>query len=137
MSSEPTRAERIFSPRTIFTIFAGAGVLHLAKPEPWEAMVPPQLPAKRALVYASGVAEIVGGAGYLYKPTRTLASKYLVLLLIAVFPSNIHMALEPKFFKLVPGGQKALLARLPIQFVGMWWVRRLAKRTAATAARAA
>ena len=130
MSREKTLPERVFGPLTIFGIFAGAGVLHLVKPEPWESMVPPQLPAKRELVLASGVAEIIGGAGYLYKPTRGFFARYLVLLLIAVFPSNIYMALEPKFHRLVPGGKASLIARLPIQFLGMWWVRRLAQRTA-------
>ena len=124
-----TLAERLFGPRTIFGIFAGAGVLHLAKPGPWESMVPPQLPAHRELVYASGVAEIIGGVFYLNRGTRKLFSWYLVLLLIAVYPSNIYMALEPKFHKAIPGGQRALLARLPLQLLGMWWVRRLAVRT--------
>ncbi len=131
MSRDTTLPERLFGPRTIFGIFVGAGVLHLVKPEPWEAVVPPQLPSKRELVYLSGVAEIIGGAGYLYKPTRNLFSWYLVLLLIAVFPANIYMALEPKFHKMVPGGKASLMARLPLQIVGMWWVRRLAQRTAA------
>ena len=130
MSRDQSLHERLFGPRTIFGIFVGAGVLHLARPEPWEAMVPPQLPAKRELVYLSGVAEIVGGAAYLHEPTRTLASRYLVLLLIAVFPANIYMALEPKFHPAVPGGKRSLMARLPLQFLGMWWVRRLAQRTA-------
>lgn len=130
MSREKSLPERLFGPLTIFGIFAGAGVLHLAKPEPWEAVVPPQLPAKRELVYISGVAEIIGGVGYLYKPTRKLFGSYLFLLLIAVFPANIYMALEPKFHKMVPGGQRSLLARLPLQFLGMWWVKRLAERTA-------
>lgn len=130
MPRDQTLPERIFGPRTIFAIFAGAGVLHLVRPKMWEPMVPPQLPAKRELVYASGVAEIVGGVAYLYKPTRTWAATYLVLLLTAVFPSNIYMAVEPKFQEKIPGGKAALMGRLPIQFLGMWWVRALAKRTA-------
>lgn len=127
-----TMAERLFGPATIFGIFAGAGTLHLVAPKPWIAVVPPQLPNPKLMVYLSGVAEIVGGVGYLYPPTRTFFSKYLVLLLIAVFPANIYMATDEKFFKMVPGGQASFLARLPLQFVGMWWVRRLAKRTAAS-----
>lgn len=130
MSRDQTLPERLFGPVTIFGIFAGAGVLHLVRPKMWEPMVPPQLPAKKELVYASGVAEIIGGAAYLHKSTRSWAATYLVLLLVAVFPSNIYMAVEPKFQRKIPGGKAALMGRLPIQFLGMWWVRELAKRTA-------
>jgi uncharacterized membrane protein len=121
--------ERFFGPWTIFGIFAGAGTLHLVKPGPWIEVVPPQLPEPEALVAISGVAEIVGGIGYVIPQTRPLFSKYLVLLLIAVFPANIYMAVDEKFTKALPGAKTALLLRLPLQFVGMWWVRRLSKRT--------
>lgn len=132
LTREKTLPERLFGPKTIFVIFAGAGTLHLIAPKPWIEVVPPQLPNPRLLVYLSGVAEIVGGVGYLYKPTRNLFSTYLILLLIAVFPANVYMATEEKFFKMVPGGQVSYLARLPLQFLGMWWVRRLAQRTTAS-----
>ena len=40
-----------------------AGTLHFLRPRMYEAMMPRRLPAKRELVYASGAAELVGGAG--------------------------------------------------------------------------
>ena len=46
--------------------FIATGVLHFLKPRMYEAIVPDYLPAHRELVYASGVAEIVGGAGVLF-----------------------------------------------------------------------
>lgn len=135
MSDQPasrkrTIPERIFGPRTIGVIFIAPGILHLVRPEIYEPIMPPQLPAHRELILISGVAEIIGGALYIPRGTRTFASWWLFLLLIAVFPSNIYMTMQERFQNSVPGGLPALLARLPIQFLGMWWVRELAKRSA-------
>jgi uncharacterized membrane protein len=52
------------------TFFLAAGTLHFLKPEPYVAIVPDALPRKRELVFASGVAEIAGGAGVLAAPSR-------------------------------------------------------------------
>ncbi len=80
--------ERIFGPRTIGVIFIAPGILHLVKPEIYEPIMPPQLPYPRELILISGVAEIVGGALYIPRGTRTFASWWLFLLLIAVFPAT-------------------------------------------------
>ena len=40
--------------------FIGAGALHFIKPQPYRAIMPPYVPAHKAMVYASGVAEIAG-----------------------------------------------------------------------------
>ena len=127
--AEATLPERIFGPKTIFAIFLTTGTLHLLKPETYMQVMPPQLPAHRELVLISGVAEIVGGILYLNKGTRKLGAWYLIALLIAVFPSNIYMASQPKFADMVPGGKWSLYARLPLQFLGMWWLSRLANRS--------
>lgn len=122
-----TLAERIFGPRSIGVIFIAPGVLHLVRPEIYEPIMPPQLPKPRELILISGVAEIVGGALYIPRGTRKFASWWLLLLLIAVFPSNIYMTTQQRFQKKF--GLAALLGRLPIQFIGMWWVRELQKRS--------
>jgi uncharacterized membrane protein len=41
--------------------FLTTGALHFLRPRAFEAIVPRYLPAHRALVYASGAAEIGGG----------------------------------------------------------------------------
>ena len=46
--------------------FLATGVLHFLRPRMYEAIMPRYLPAHRELVYASGVAEIAGGAGVLH-----------------------------------------------------------------------
>jgi uncharacterized membrane protein len=106
---------RVFGP-----FFVLAGVMHFVVPRTYEAIVPDRLPARRALVYASGVAEIAGGAGVLHPRTRRLASWWSVATLIAVFPANVNMALHADRFR-VPGGTPALWLRLPVQALLVRW----------------
>jgi uncharacterized membrane protein len=114
-------ARRFFGPFFIF-----AGVMHFVIPRAYAAIVPPQLPNRRAVVYASGVAEIAGGAGVLHPRTRKAASLWSVATLLAVFPANIHMALHPERYERVP--PIGLWARLPLQFLCAWWVWRATAR---------
>ncbi|WP_232344939.1 methyltransferase domain-containing protein [Actinoplanes awajinensis] len=56
------------------------------------AMVPPGLPAPAALVSISGALELLGAVGLLWSRTRPWAGLGLFLLLLAVFPANVHAA---------------------------------------------
>src|SRR5213596_789377 len=106
---------RLFGPFFVF-----AGLMHFVIPRSYEAIVPDWLPPRRAVVYASGVAEIVGGAGVMHPRTRRLAAWWSVATLVAVFPANLHMALNPDRYR-VPGGRPALLLRLPVQGLFIAW----------------
>ena len=100
-------------------LFATSGVLHLVRPQIFESIVPRQLPERRGLVYASGVAEIVCAAGLLHQRTRKAAGWASALLLVAIFPANIQMAVsEGKRARRGTGSrgkQVATLVRLPLQ----------------------
>ena len=102
--------------------FVFAGVMHFVIPKTYKRIVPPYLPAPEAIVYASGVAEIAGGAGLIAARSRRVAGWWLIATLIAVFPANLHMALNPDDYSQVPGGRTSLWARLPFQGVFIAWV---------------
>ncbi len=102
--------------------FVGAGVMHFVIPRAYRRIVPPYVPAPTAVVYVSGVAEIVGGVGLMRPEQRRVAGWWLIATLLAVFPANVHMALHPDQFPKVPGGATALYARLPVQGVFIAWV---------------
>lgn len=110
----------------LFFVFAGA--MHFVIPGAYRRIVPPYLPAPDALVYASGVAEIAGGAGLIPEATRRPAGWWLIATLVAVFPANVHMALHPDEFPRVPGGAASLWARLPLQAVFIAWVASAMRR---------
>ena len=109
-----------------FVLFwVAAGINHFLVPATYEAMVPDALPNPALLVILSGIAEIAGGLGALHPKTRRLAAYGIILLLLAVFPANINMAVNhlPLGERAVP--QWALWARLPLQLVFIahaWWV---------------
>jgi uncharacterized membrane protein len=106
--------------------FLIAGSMHFLKPKPYVAIVPDALPRKREIVFASGVAEIVGGAGVLAAPTRRAAGWWLIATLIAIFPANVNMAVNAERFRAVP--EPLLWARLPVQALLVAWVWRVAVR---------
>jgi len=103
--------------------FVLAGVMHFAIPRVYAAIVPDWLPGdRRTIVYVSGIAEIAGGLAIRHPRTRSLGSAWSIATLLAVFPANVHMALHPERFH-VPGGRRALYARLPLQALAIAWAR--------------
>ena len=104
---------------TMFMVVAGAN--HFVTPAVYVAMMPSILPAPAALVYISGVAEILGGLGLILPATRRHAGWGLIALFVAIFPANINMVVH----HLSLGGRAvptwALWARLPLQAVLVVW----------------
>ena len=105
---------RLFGPFFVF-----AGVMHFVIPSTYEAIMPDFLPAQRELVYASGVAEIAGGAGVMHPRTRRAGMWLSIATLVAVFPANLHMALSADRYEDIPPA--ALWARLPLQALLIAW----------------
>ena len=62
---------------------------------------------------------MAGGVAVLFSSLRSLAGWGLVLLLLAVYPANIHMALHPELFPNI--APIVLYIRLPLQFVLITW----------------
>ena len=101
----------------IFWIVAGA--MHFPFARRYEAIVPPALARWRTqLVVVSGIAEIAGGVAVLPSRTRRGARWWLLATLAAVYPANIHMAVNSEDFARIPA--PALWARLPVQFLFGW-----------------
>ena len=108
---------RLFGPFFVF-----AGIMHFVKTRAYERIMPPFVPRHRELVCASGAAEIAGGLATMHPQTRKAGSLFCITTLIAIFPANVHMAIEAeRFEKAVPGGRTALYARLPVQLLFIAW----------------
>ncbi len=96
------------------------GVLHFVAGKAFAHTVPSFLPAPLALVYVSGVFELLGGAGLLLPATQRWAAWGLVALYVAVFPANVNMAIKHIGFG--PNTPQWILwARLPLQPVFIAW----------------
>jgi uncharacterized membrane protein len=108
--------------------FALAGSLHFTRPKPYEAIVPPLLQGqKKEIVAISGAAELTGAALLLSPLTRRLGRWWLLALLAAVFPANVHMAVSPDRIEGLDSRKippLLLWARLPLQPLMMAWVWR-------------
>lgn len=108
-------------------LFLVAGVGHFRSPEPFMAIMPPQLPFPRELVLISGACEIAGGVGVLVPRTRKWAAWGLVALLVAVFPANVYAVFHGMSFGDAPLPKWMLWARLPLQLPLIWWAASNAK----------
>lgn len=112
--------------------FTFTGTMHFVARRSFEAIVPQAIAArKREAVAVSGVAEIAGAAMVLHPATRRLGRWWLLSLLIAVFPANVHMAVNPEQIRgldLEKVPRWTLWARLPLQPLAMLWVWRATRR---------
>lgn len=70
-----------------------AGVAHFASHESFLRQTPPWLPARSLIVWGTGVAEVVLGAGLLGPArVRRAAGWALAVFLVLVFPGNVYQA---------------------------------------------
>lgn len=125
MSEEPlivdARAKSRRRARYFLAVFfVLAGLNHFLNPRPYLAMMPSWLPFPNFLNYLSGAAEVAGGVGVLLSRWQRAAGWGLIILLVAIFPANIHIALNG--WEGVQVERWLLWARLPLQFVLVAWV---------------
>lgn len=73
-------------------LFTGSGTLHLLRPDFYVPLMPDIMPAQGALILASGAAELVAAAGLTLN--ARWAAPASVALLLAIFPGNVHFALQ-------------------------------------------
>lgn len=100
---------------------AVAGVMHFAQPLPFIQHLPPWVPERELVVFASGIVEIALGAALLGPARfRPLVGLALAAYLVAVFPGNLYVAVAGVDVVGQPGGVFSWI-RLPLQavFIGL------------------
>ena len=100
-------------------LYIAAGVYHFINPRFYQKIMPTYLPWHIPLVYISGVCEIVFALLLIPESTRPVAAWLIIILLIAVFPANIQMAVS--FWQKQRPTLWIAIARLPLQLVLIWW----------------
>jgi uncharacterized membrane protein len=108
------------APNLLAMLFGASGVVHLLSPRTFEPLIPSWLGHPRAIVYTSGIAELVCSGGLARR--TSWGRRASVLLLLGVFPGNIQLAVTES--RRSPGrcGLRQVLAigRLPLQLALVW-----------------
>lgn len=102
-------------------LMVAAGVLHFTNTGFYLQIMPPYLPWHRELVYVSGVFEVVGGVGLFVPRLRVAAAWGLIALFVAVFPANIHMAVNDVAIDGEHYSVALRYGRLPFQALFIAW----------------
>ena len=116
--SSSSSSARAVGLTVVFLWFFIGGIAHFIFTEAEMRIVPPYIRWPWAAVIISGVLELLGAAGLLWRPTRRMAGLGLIALTVAVTPAHIFMLQQPELFE-VP--MWALWLRLPIQ-AGLLWL---------------
>ena len=100
-------------------IYILAGAMHFIRPKIYGSIMPPYIPYKRAMVFWSGVAEVLLGVGLLFIETRVISLWGIILMLTVFFTVHIDMLRNEKTKKMFPTW--LLWLRLPLQFGLIYW----------------
>ena len=99
----------------VFLWFFIGGLAHFFFTETEMSILPPWVPWPRETVLVSGVFELLGAIGLLWRPTRRAAGWGLFALTVAVTPANVYMLQRADLFPTIP--YWVLVVRLPLQVV--------------------
>jgi uncharacterized membrane protein len=110
-------ARRDPGPKAAYRLAAlliGVGTTHFLAPQPYDAIIPAELPGSpRLYTYGSGVAELAVAGLLLPRRTRRFGALAAAVLFVAVFPANVNMV---RLWWDKPWPMRiAALARLPLQ----------------------
>lgn len=99
--------------------FVAAGINHFVNPDFYLRIMPPYLPWPSALHLLAGAFEAVLGVLILIPRFQNLAAWGMIALLLAVYPANLHMAINRHLYPDIPAIFHWI--RLPLQFVFIAW----------------
>lgn len=98
------------------------GISHFTNTEELAAIMPDFIPAKRELVYFTGICELLAVPGLLWRKTARLTSVMLLIFFVLILPANIAGSLKQVQFGGMEYGPWYLLFRIPLQILFIWWV---------------
>lgn len=101
--------------------FLGGFVLHLTAVDALIAITPDWVPSPRAVVFVTGVLELLGGVGLLVPRLRRWAGVALALYVLAVWPANFKHAFDHIILPPIPDSWWYHGPRLALQPALAWW----------------
>lgn len=103
-------------------MLVATGISHFTNTEQLVSLMPDIIPAKRELVYFTGICELLAVPGLLWSKTARLTSIVLIVFFVLVLPANIAGSLKQVQFGGMEYGPWYLLFRIPLQILFIWWV---------------
>jgi len=100
-------------------VYVLAGINHFRNPRLYLKIIPPYFSNPKLINQLSGLAEILLGVGVCISQLSSIAAIGIIILLIAVFPANLHMYQNVKARLGLP--KWLTLLRLPIQLILIYW----------------
>lgn len=101
------------------SLYIFGGTMHFIKPRVYLRIMPQYLPNQKAMVFWSGVAEVLLGVGLFWLTTRNVAIYGIIAMLSVFLLVHVHMLSSEKAAAGIP--KWVLLMRIPFQFFLMYW----------------
>jgi uncharacterized membrane protein len=101
-------------------VFLFTALGHFLKTNAMVPMLPPFVPARRALIYISGIVELAGAVAVMWF-TNPYVGWAIIAYLIVIFPSNVYAAVQRISFGGNSIGPRYLLVRFPLQLLLILW----------------
>lgn len=108
---------------SIMLLFTAVG--HFVFSKGMEMMLPPFMPFKKAVVYATGLIELAAAIGLLLPTYRQLTGWLLILFFILILPANIYASLRNVNYQKATydgPGHDYLWFRIPLQLLFIAWM---------------
>lgn len=103
-------------------LFIFTGIGHFIQTEPMVQMLPPWVPARTLLVYATGVLEFAIAIGFFVPKLRRHTGWIAAAALVLFFPANIYAAVNHVPMGAHATGPVYLFIRVPLQAIILLWV---------------
>lgn len=97
------------------------GISHFTSTDLMVEMMPEFMPAKREIVYFTGICELLAVVGLLWDKTAKLTAVMLIIFFLAVLPANIAGSIKQVQFGGMENGAMYLLFRIPLQILFIFW----------------
>jgi uncharacterized membrane protein len=97
------------------------GISHFTSTDLMVEMMPDFLPAKREIVYFTGICELLAVFGLLWDKTSKLTAAMLIIFFIAILPANIIGSIKQVNLGGMENGVMYLLFRVPLQILFIFW----------------
>ena len=91
------------------------GIRHFIDPDFFLAIMPNYFSLHLFFVYLTGLMEVVFGVLLVFKKTRKIAAYGLIVLLVIVFPANIHLVQSELSQSILDVTREQSIIRLPFQ----------------------